>query len=184
MVTSMPSQRPELKTFMKIKAAKAFSWRKHSLMGDEHKSISKLAHHFQVEHNRCIYQAYFEGHKRDAGPVRGLLLFYILEALNKPWGPGAHFKCTCEDCFRDCTCHHSLMMLLLCKDDAKPDAEAVPLSMPAEYRTCCVPTRRHKRGRPTASAASTLGDSKAMDLASDEEERIEPISDWQACADL
>jgi hypothetical protein len=24
--------------------------------------------------------------------------FYILEALNKPWGPGAHFKCTCEDC--------------------------------------------------------------------------------------
>jgi hypothetical protein len=61
MVTSMPSQRPELKTFMKIKAAKAFSWPKHSLMGDEHKSISKLAHHFQVEHNRCIYQAYFEG---------------------------------------------------------------------------------------------------------------------------
>ena len=100
--------------------------------------------------------------------------FYILEALNKPWGPGAHFKCTCEDCFRDCTCHHSLMMSLLCKDDAKPDEEAVPLSMPAEYRTRGVPTRRRKRGRPTARAASTLGDRKAMDQASDEEEQIEP----------
>ena len=97
-----------------------------------------------------------------------------MEALNKPWGPGAHFKCTCEDCFRDCTCHHSLMMSLLCKDDAKPDQEAVPLSMPAEYRTRGVPTRRRKRGRPTARAASTLGDRKAMDQASDEEEQIEP----------
>jgi hypothetical protein len=45
--------------------------------------------------------------------------------------------------------------------------------MPAEYRTRDVPTRRRKRGRPTARAASTLGDRKALDLASDEEERIE-----------
>jgi hypothetical protein len=37
-----------------------------------------------------------------------------------------------------------------------------------------VPTRRRKQGRPTARAASTLGDCKAMDLASDEEELIEP----------
>jgi hypothetical protein len=66
------------------------------------------------------------------------------------------------------------MMSLLCKDDAKPDQEAVPLSMPAEYRTRGVPTRRRKRGRPTARAASTLGDRKAMDQASDEEEQIEP----------
>jgi hypothetical protein len=114
-------------------------------------------------------EAYFEGaayrFRRDLYEAED---FYILEALNKPWGPGAHFKCTCEDCFRDCTCHHSLMMSLLCKDDAKPDAEAVPLSMPAEYRTRGVPTRRRKRGRPTARAASTLGDCKAMNLASDE----------------
>jgi hypothetical protein len=40
--------------------------------------------------------------------------FYILEALNKPWGPGGHSKCTCEDRFRDCTCHNSIMMSLLC----------------------------------------------------------------------
>jgi hypothetical protein len=99
--------------------------------------------------------------------------FYFLEALNKPWGPGAHFKCTCEDCFWDCTCNHSIMMLLLCKDDAKPDEEAVQLLMPAEYRTRGVPPSRRKRGRPAASAASTLGDCKAMDQASDEEELIE-----------
>ena len=36
-------------------AAKAFTWPKHSLMGDEHKGITKLADHFKVEHNRCIY---------------------------------------------------------------------------------------------------------------------------------
>jgi hypothetical protein len=66
------------------------------------------------------------------------------------------------------------MMSLLCKDYAKPDEEAVPLLMPAEYRTQGVPTRRRKRVRPTARAASTLGDSKAMDQASDEEELIEP----------
>jgi hypothetical protein len=66
------------------------------------------------------------------------------------------------------------MMLLLCKDDAKPDEQAVPLSMPAEYRTLGVPTRRRKRGRPTACAASTLGDSKKMGQASDKEELIEP----------
>ena len=71
-------------------------------------------------------------------------------------------------------CHHSIMMSLLCKNDAKPDEEAVPVSMPAEYRTLGVPTRRRKRGRPTARAASTLGDSKAMDQAIDEEELIEP----------
>jgi hypothetical protein len=65
------------------------------------------------------------------------------------------------------------MMLLLCKDNAKPDEEAVSLSMPAEYRTRGVPTCRRKRSRPTASAASTLGDRKAMDQASDEEELIE-----------
>ena len=66
------------------------------------------------------------------------------------------------------------MMSLLCKDDAKPDEEAVPLSMPAEYRTLGVPTRGRKRGRSTARTASTLGDCKAMDQASDEEELIEP----------
>jgi hypothetical protein len=100
--------------------------------------------------------------------------FYVLEALSEPWGPGAHFKCICEDCFRDCTCHHSLTMSLLCKDDAEPGTEALPLSIPAEYRTRGVPTRMRKRGRPAARAASTLGDRKALDLASDEEERIEP----------
>ena len=46
---------PEMKKFMKTKAAKAFTWPKHSLMGDEHKGITKLADHFKVEHNRCIY---------------------------------------------------------------------------------------------------------------------------------
>jgi hypothetical protein len=66
------------------------------------------------------------------------------------------------------------MMSLLCQDNAKPDEEAVPLSMPAEYRTLGVPTRRRKRGRPTARAASTLGDRNAIDQASDEEELIEP----------
>jgi hypothetical protein len=59
--------------------------------------------------------------------------------------------------------------MLLCK----PDTEALQLLMPAEYRTLSVPTHTRKRGRPTASAASTLGDRKALDLASDEEERIE-----------
>jgi hypothetical protein len=99
---------------------------------------------------------------------------YILEALSKPWGPGEHFKCICEDCYRDCTCHHPLMILLLCKDETKPGKEALPLLMPAEYRTLGMPTRRCKRGRPAARAASTLGDSKALDLASDKEEWIEP----------
>ena len=66
------------------------------------------------------------------------------------------------------------MMSLLCKDDAKPGQEVLPLSMPAEYKTLWVPTHRRKRGRPTARAASTLGDRKALDLDSDEEERIEP----------
>jgi hypothetical protein len=46
---------PELKKIMKTKAAKVFTWPKHSLMGDEHKGITKLADHFQVEHNWCIY---------------------------------------------------------------------------------------------------------------------------------
>jgi hypothetical protein len=33
--------------FMKTKAAKAFSWPKHRLMGDEHKGFTKLrANHF------------------------------------------------------------------------------------------------------------------------------------------
>ncbi len=44
---------PEMKKFMKTKAAKAFTWPKHSLTGDEHKGITKLADHFKVEHNRC-----------------------------------------------------------------------------------------------------------------------------------
>ena len=46
---------PEFKKFMKSKTAKECSWPKHSLMGDEHKGITKLADYFEVEHNRCIY---------------------------------------------------------------------------------------------------------------------------------
>jgi hypothetical protein len=44
-VTSKPS----------VNWKKSFTWPKHALMGDEHKGITKLADHFQVEHNRCIY---------------------------------------------------------------------------------------------------------------------------------
>ena len=89
--------------------------------------------------------------------------FYLLSALDKPWGPGAHFKCSCQDCFRDGTCHHSLMLSLLCKD---PE----PLLMPAQYRTRGVPSRKRKRGRPSSRTAGVLGDRKAMNLDSDEDE--------------
>jgi hypothetical protein len=65
------------------------------------------------------------------------------------------------------------MMLLLCKDDAKPDTEALQLSIPAEYRMQGVPIPSRKRGRPTACAASILGDCNALDLDSDKEEQIE-----------
>ena len=97
--------------------------------------------------------------------------FYVLEGLSKPWGPGAHFKCNCEDCFKDCTCHHSIMLSLLCEDEAEPGKPAIPLTMPAVYRTRGVPSRRRKRGRPSLSGAATLGDRKALDEASDEEEQ-------------
>jgi hypothetical protein len=83
------------------------------------------------------------------------------------------------------TCHHwdllqrlnqQTLLLTYCqsKSPAYTAQEAVPLSMPAEYRTRGVPTRRSKRGRPTARAASILGDCKAKDQASDEEELIRP----------
>jgi hypothetical protein len=65
-------------------------------------------------------------HRRDARPVQGLLHLGGTEQAMGAWGSQWHFKCTCEDCFRDCMCHHSIMMLLLCKDNAKPDEEAVP----------------------------------------------------------
>ena len=61
--------------------------------------------------------------------------FYILSGLAHPWGPGAHFKCKCENSSRDCICHHSLMLSLLCrthKDQKK-------FEMPALYRQCRVP---------------------------------------------
>jgi hypothetical protein len=45
---------PELKKFMKTKAAKAFPWPMHSLISDEHQGITKLTDHFQVEHNWYI----------------------------------------------------------------------------------------------------------------------------------
>jgi hypothetical protein len=60
--------------------------------------------------------------------------FYVLDGLSKPWGPGAHFKCICENCFKDCTCHHSIMLSLLCKDEAEQGKEAIPLNMPTAYR--------------------------------------------------
>jgi hypothetical protein len=83
------------------------------------------------------------------------------------------------------TCHHwdplqrldqRTLLLTYCpsKSQAYTAQEAVPLSMPAEYRTRGVPTRRRKRGRPTARAASTLGDCKAKDQSSHKEELIKP----------
>ena len=53
-VTAVKAE-PEFRKFMKTKLAKEFRWPKHSFMGDEHKGITKLAEHYGVEHNRCIY---------------------------------------------------------------------------------------------------------------------------------
>lgn len=91
--------------------------------------------------------------------------FYTLEALSEPWGHGAHFKCICEDYFKDGTCHHSLMLSLLCKDK-----DALPFTMPAEYRTRGVPSHLCKQCRLTSSTATTLGDSKGLNMDSDNEE--------------
>ena len=62
------------------------------------------------------------------------------------------------------------MLSLLCEDKAEDGTEAIPLTMPAAYRSRGVPSRRRKQGRPSVRTAATLGDRKALDEDSDKEE--------------
>jgi hypothetical protein len=116
---------PELKKFMKTKAATAFSWPKHSLMGDEHKGTSSSFVHGEwlCRNARSMFIASSSNSAcKGRGGGRGILRGSCRWIL-----PLQHFKCTCQHCFRDCTCHRSLMMQLLCKDHANPDMEALQL---------------------------------------------------------
>jgi len=73
------------------------------------------------------------------------LFVYMLTGLKESWSQEVYYKGIYITCFREGTCHHTLLFRLLCNAD---------IVMPGQYLVHGVPVRKRGRGRPRSKSVA------------------------------